>query len=66
MTKVELYGGPFDGRQLVLPEHEPVLRVPVVPLPGTQSDTVTVARYVRVDHAFGNKISYRYQGDEEL
>lgn len=68
MTKAELYEGPFDGRQLDVPGSPPFLRVPVttVPLVPRSKNTVLVARYVRVDRAFGTKLSYRYTGQEEL
>lgn len=71
MTKAELYGGPMDGRTFDVPDREPVLRVPVPlvhqPLPygNGVSTGVLVARYVRCDHLDG-RISYRYQGQEQL
>lgn len=64
MTKAELWGGPMDGRQIEVPNHEPVLRVPVA-----QADLhltgPLVARYVRVDRMDG-RVGYRYQGQEQL
>lgn len=65
MTKAELYGGPFDGRQVDVPRREPLLRMPVVPTYSPTGPAVLIARYVRCDHLNGS-ISYRYQGEEPL
>lgn len=63
----------MDGRQIEVPDSAPVLRVPLPIAPprslafdaSLTPTPVPVARYVRCDHVDG-RISYRYQGQEQL